>query len=307
MMARASEIKRAGLLLAAMVALSGASQGPAEYVVSGDGIVSATVNGAPARLRIEPGATAMPIVDAALAERAHLKGGMFGLRFAVGSVHLNGRTDVATLMLDGAAFKRRVAWFDRPWAAGVDGAIGPGSLPAPVVRFALHAPRPGERTVALPLVDAGGLIGNWGGLFARIDLGGVPIKVRFDLQHRDSIATAGAGLRLAQTNGAALTGPPGMTDIVFGIARPSRRMRFARPLQIGPLSLDTMLVRVGDYGDASPIPDADVVPDPDEIVVTARKKRDTSRDRLSIGLDQLERCSSIVFDKAAKRIVLSCF
>ncbi|MGY2734252.1 hypothetical protein [Sphingomonas sp. UYP23] len=40
--------------------------------------------------------------------------------------------------------------------------------------------------------------------------------------------------------------------------------------------------------------------------MTGKTKRDPARDRLSIGSDALEHCSSITFDKPAKRIRLSC-
>jgi hypothetical protein len=219
---------------------------------------------------------------------------------------VSGSTAVTNLTVDGATVKRRVAWFERPVARDLDGMVGPGSLPAPVVRFIIHAPRPGERSVALPMVDAGGLIGNWGGLFATIQVGSEPLKVRFDLHHRHSMANAGTGLRLAAAFGGQLDGPVENSEIVFGIERPVRRMKLARPIALGTLSIDSVHVRMVDFGNAASIPEAGTEPDPDEVVVTAKGKRDTKRDRLSIGLEQLERCSSIVFDKPAQQITLTC-
>ena len=52
--------------------------------------------------------------------------------------------------------------------------------------------------------------------------------------------------------------------------------------------------------------EADAHADPNEVVVTGKGKHDIKHDRLSIGADQLNRCSSIVFDKPAKQIRLSC-
>jgi len=297
--------KLAGLAVSAALLL-GASAPPVEYVVQGDGVVASTLEGAPGRLRIDSGAPSIPIVSTSLSVAAGLKHGPFGAGVNVGPVKFGGYTAVGDFVVDGMPFKRRVAWFDRPYVAGVDGVVGPGSLPADVVRFAIHAPRAGERTISVPLVDAGGLFGNWGGLFGEIMVGGEPMKVRFDLHHRDTLSNAGAGLRIANFHGGKLTGPIEQSEIVYGIERPNRRMKLARPLVIGPLSLDSIRVRVSDYGDAASIPDADAVSDPDEILVTAKKKRDKGRDRLSVGLDQLERCSSLVFDKPAKLIRLSC-
>ena len=300
--------RRAGLMTTALLALTlgGAAPEPTEVVVRGDGVVDATVEGAPGRLRIDPGAPSIPILSDPYRSIAGLKPGMFGAVFKVGPVMVRGSSAVADFSVAGTAFKRRTAWFDRPYVPGVDGVVGPGSLPVSVVRFVLHAPRPGERTVDLPLVDAGGLAGRWGGLFAEIMVDGEPLKVRFDIHHADTLATAITGQRIANANGGALTGPVEHADIVFGVARPIRRMKLARPLVVGPLTLNSVKVRVSDYGSARTIPDADAVPDPDEIVVTGKKKQDKERDRLSIGLDQLERCSSLTFDKAAKLVRLSC-
>jgi hypothetical protein len=65
------------------------------------------------------------------------------------------------------------------------------------------------------------------------------------------------------------------------------------------------MVRTGDFGSAAGIPDGDVAPaDPDEIVVTGLRKQ--KQLRLEIGRDYLDRCSSIVFDKARKRVTLAC-
>ena len=107
----------------------------------------------------------------------------------------------------------------------------------------------------------------------------------------------------------ALSGEAVPTEIFFGIERPVRTLTLARPMAIGALSLATLGVRTQDAGNAGAIREAGAVvptPDPDEVVVTAKNKRDVRRDVLSLGADQLSRCSSIVFDKPAKQIRLSC-
>lgn len=298
-------IRLAGLVIDLLLG-GGAAPEPSAYGVSGDGVVDASVETVPARIRVDPGAPSMPIVTKAFAARAGLKPGMFGIAFKVGPVPLRGETSVVDLEVGGIPFKRRTAWFDRAYASGLDGVVGPGGVPAAVIRFDIHSPRAGERTIALPMVDAGGLLGNWGGLFGEVRLGGEAIKVRFDLHHQHTLASAGMGQRIATAQGGALSGPVDQAEVVFGVVRPIRLMRLARPLAVGPLSLSSLHVRVTDYGSAATIPDADAVPDPEEIVVTGKKKRDTARDRLTIGLDQLDRCSSLVFDKPAKVIRLTC-
>lgn len=240
------------------VLLVAAADAPRERIVTGDGIVPGNVATMPGRILVDPGAPSMLMLAPDYAARIGLRPGMFGMRYMVGPVSVDGSSAVTTIDTGGGPRKRRVAWTAQPYTADADGVIGPGGLAEDVVRFALRPPRPGERTVTLPMVDAGGLMGGKGGLFARIELGGQPLKVRFDLRHRRTVATA----------------------------------------------IDRLFVRVADFGDASII--ADERDDPDEVVVTAGKKRDPDRDRLSVGLDQLDRCSSIVFDKRARQITLSC-
>lgn len=292
--------------IGAAMLLAGAAAPPAERVVTGDGVTAATVKGAPGRLRIDPAATAMPMIDAAWAERAGLKAGPFGIMYGVGPKRVSGRTAVAELRLGGLAFKRRIAWTPRPYAAGVDGVIGPAGLPDPVVRFVLRPARPGERVARFPMVDQGGLFGGWSERFAVIEVGGSPMRLRFDPHHRRTLANAGAGRRLAEAHGGALTGEVTPEEIAFGIERPVRTLVLARPLRLGPLSIASLGVRTHDGGGTTGIADADAPPDPDEVVVTARGKRDPDRNRLALGRDQLDRCSSIVFDKPARQVRLSC-
>jgi hypothetical protein len=66
-------------------------------------------------------------------------------------------------------------------------------------------------------------------------------------------------------------------------------------------------MRVADGGSTRDIPEADAPKgDPDEVVVVAKGKHDPKRDRLMLGADALSGCSSILFDKPAQQIRLSC-
>lgn len=282
----------------------GAMAAPAERVIAPDGIAAATVQQTKVTLRIDPAAPSIPLLTSVAATRAGLKGGFFGLNFLVGRDRVHGRSAVGGIDLGTGAIKRRIGWADRGYAAAVDGVVGPGGLPEPVVRFQLNASRAGERIVTLPMLDQGGLGAHWGVLYARIEVEGEPMRVSFDPHHRRTLATAGAAVRIAAAQGGQLSGAATPVEIAFGIERPVRRMTLARPLALGPLALSDIGVRTSDFGDARTIPEADA--DPDEIVVTGRKKRDTSRDRLTIGADDLARCSSIVFDKPRHTISLSC-
>ncbi len=314
-------IIRAGVAMAAVMgsaALAADKAAPVRDVPVG-GMIAATIDGTPVRLRVDPGAPGLVLVTAATAERLALKGGALGLGYAVGGQGAMQATTVRPMTFGTAAVKRRVSfpsrkhdskdqrWIGRAYANAGDGSIGPGSLPEPVVRIALRAPHPGERTVALPMVDGGGMFGRLSGAFAVVTIAGQPVRVRFDPYHPRTTVTANAGALIAEAQGGRLTGDTEPVEIAFGIARPVRTMTLATPLAIGPLAVSRLGVRTADVGSAAAIPDADAAPpDPDEVVVTAKGKRDPKRDRLTIGADLLDGCSAIVFDEVRKEVRLTC-
>lgn len=293
----------AGIL--ALSALTGAATPARERIVDGNGIVDATIAGVPGRIRIEPSGTAMPLITTAYAERAKLKSGMLSFSYAVGAERLHGRTGVAPIDLGTGPFKHRIGWTERAYTPTTDGVVGPGGVPEDVVRFVLHTPILGERTVTMSMTDQGGLASGWGELYAQIDLGGQPLRIRFDPHHARTLATASAAVRIAAARGGTLQGTAQKVEIAFGIERPVRIMTLAKPLTVGPLQFATLGVRTADQGSTAGIADASDPIDPDEIVVTAKSKK-PGRDRLTIGADLLARCSSIVFDKPAKQIRLTC-
>lgn len=284
-------------MLAAAALLGGARPASAPYVVRGDGVVPAVVGGVAGRIRITPWAPAAPTLNPDYAERIGLRGGFFGFAVKVGPTSVSGRSSVTRLTFGSASFRRRVVWFERRYDAGADGAVGPGGLPVDLIRFDLRSPRGGERSVAVPLNQQ---------LFrpavTQIDVGGRQISVLFDPQHRETLATAGAGAALAQALGGELAGAGGASEVAFGIQRPTRALRLSRPFVVGPLSIGRLLVRTGDNGSLAGIRDADA--DPEEIVVTARGGK--RRDIIIIGRDYLDGCSSIEFDKPARQIRLTC-
>lgn len=293
------------LLLLALVP-GGAVAQPPERVVSGDGIVTATINGVTARLRIDPAAPALPILTEALAGQAGLRAGPFAFAYLVGPEQVPGRSAVGRIAVgaDARPRKRRIGWAGRPYVSGADGVIGPGGVPDDVIRFVLRPPLPGERTTSLPLEDEGGLFGGWGGSYALIDLGGQPLRIRFDPHAPRTLATAGAAVRIANAQDGVVSGEASPTHIAFGISRPVRTMRLGRPLAVGPLTLTELGVRTGDFGNTSTIREEGG--DPDEVVVTGDRRRNTRWDRLALGADQLRHCSSITFDKRARQVRLTC-
>lgn len=294
---------RAWLLMGLMAVMGG--DATSELVVDVGATSFSTVNGVPVRLRIDPAAVAMPTVASDVAARAGLKAGPFQVSYAVGPVSVEGRTALGRIDLGRGPETRRIAWWDRRRDRSADAVVGPGGVPAPVVRFRLRPTRSGERVATLRMIGQGGLADRWAGLYALATLDGRPIRIRFDPQ-RPSTATAAVGLALARVHDGVAEGGSFPTEIAFGVERPVRMLRLARPFEVGPLSIDRLLVRVADHGNAAGIATARVPPDPDEVVVTGRRERDRSRDRITIGRDQLDRCSSITFDKRTRQVRLSC-
>jgi len=301
-------MRRAAMLLGTMLgATATAADRPVtELVVPGLGEVDMRINRQPMRWRIDPAAFNIPFLSADAAGLAKLRAGNVALLYAVGPEIVRGDTGLGTV---GAKVRRTpIAWFPRAYAIGLDGVIGPGGLSEQRVRFIFRHPRPGEQTVTLPMIGQDGPLGDWGSLFAQIEIGGEPMRVRFDPHHPHTLATANAGRRLAEAYGGHFAGGTFTTEIAFGIERPVRPMQLARPLAVGPLMLTTLGVRTRDVGSSAAVPEANApLPDPDEIVVVARDKRhDPERDRLSLGADMLRPCSTLVFDKRARTIELSC-
>lgn len=277
---------------------------PTERVIAIGDLVSARINGVAVEVRVDPAGTAMPLIDDAAASRAGLKAGMIGIGYAVGPQKIFGRTSLAPVDLGAGPVRHRVGFTPRRYAGAVEGTIGPAGLPEAAVRFRLRAPLPNERTIALPMGDQGGLAANWGERFAIVTVGGAPMRIRFDPFHHRTLATAGAAVRLAAANRGVMTGTSGTAEIAFGIERPVRDMTLGAPLQIGPLSIDRLGVRTGDFGSTVGLPSDQA--DPDEVMVTAKRRHDPDMDRINIGGDLLDRCSSILFDTAHKLIALTC-
>lgn len=307
---------RTTAILAAALGTTAARSVPAERVIAGDGLVEVRVDGVAVGLRADPAAPGMPLLARPVAERVGLKMGRklgFGIIYAVGPTGVSSSTATTKVDFGHGSAKRRVGWASRPFSRIGEGSIGPAGLPEPVIRFALRPPRPGERIFAMKMVKPGFPFtlfgGGWFATLGEIDVGGVPMRVRIDPYHPRTLATAGAAVRLARAHGGTISGEAVPTEIFFGVERPVRTLSLTRPLTIGSLPITTLGVRVQDDGNATAIREAGAVApaaDPDEVVVTAKGKRDTRRDTLSLGSDVLDRCSSIVFDKPALTIRLTC-
>lgn len=261
-----------------------------------DGLVNARSGTQPLRwLMLADGASA-PILNRAAAQRLGFKPGWFGATVKVGPVRVPGSTAVMRFSIGAFEFKRRMGWFERDIAPAYDGMLGPGAVPFPVISFKLRAPQPCEQVMTLPLVDSG--LQGMGTSYGK-----PAIMVQFDPQRARSIATAAAGADLARLLDGELFGAVRQEHARFGVMRPVRELRFARPFMVAVLRLNAMLVRTSDYGNTGAIRDADA--DPSEIVVTAKSKVKAIR-VIHLGADALQHCSSLVFDKPRRQLRLSC-
>lgn len=291
------------ILLASSALLLTAADQPTSLTLSGDNMVSATINGQQVRIKVDPAYAGLVTVNPDVVTRARLKPSMIGGRHRVGPVTLSFRSDAAKTDYGFGVQKHRVMWPDRTIVAGADGIAGPNALPWSRLTFTLGPKVDGEQEIVLPLEISGPM--GWSGSITRLKLDGEDVKVWFSLQLPQSLATAGLGAALARTNGGAMTGTVHTTPIRFGIERPVRTMQLATPLLIGGRPLRELGVRMADFGDASGIPEVGTNPDPDEIVVTAGKKRKHDY-ALLLGRDFLSGCSSLTYDFPAKLIRLSC-
>jgi hypothetical protein len=267
-------------------------------VIPRDNIISATIAGQSVRLRVDPGAPIVPILNPGLAERLQVK----PLRWAkivgqIGPARVTGRTAVLRFRLPGAREdkKARIVWFDRNFVEGADGAVNPLFLLQNRIRFEL--PGRGGRINKLPYGNASFLIRG-----TKLVFGGETVAVRYDLGRRESAVTADTARLVAAEHDGKLTARSGTTVIAFGIARPYRELRLGRQLEIGPFDFVTLRVRTPDQGS---IGIAEEQADPDEIVVEGKRKSRARRE-FSIARDELDRCASIEVDRKAQTISFDC-
>jgi hypothetical protein len=265
--------------------------------LDGDYTINVSINGQPFKMMVDPDIGSSRVLNADAATKLGLKGSMVGGRHMVGPVKLTANSNVLNYDFGGAKDKNRTFWFsDRAGTTKADGLISASALPYKTVRFKLRAAVDGEKLYSLPLSD--------GGNNARLMVNEVEIAVGFNLDRDASVATASTGLLLSDAQGGGFSGPAVATMIRFGVERPTRPMRLQQSLDVGGLPLDSLLVRVSDFGDASGIKDADA-PDVDEIVVTGASKR-KPRHQMELGRDFLSRCSTLTFDYRVKQVQMSC-
>lgn len=277
---------------------------PDELLLSGDNIITVTINGQPLRLEVRPEAAEAPTLNADVAAKLGLKPGMLAFRSLVGPEKVNGNSAVHRVDYGAGEKKQRIFWTDRQSSTIADGTISPASLPYRKVTFRLGAAGAAASDISLPL-DNFGFLGRLG-VGTTLDLGGEKVRFQFSLARDETLVSAPTGNWLAQNRGGKFTGQPRQTLIFYGIRRPTREMTLAQPIELGPRQLVTADVRYSDYGDASGIAAvAEAGADSDEIVVVGDKKKDVDL-RIVAGRDFLKGCASLSYDMQKRTLGLRC-
>lgn len=293
---------RASFLMPLPLLLGGAAPGSSSVLeVGSDQIVTATVAGTPARLRVLASAPGTLFLNPNVAQKLKLKSGPFKGVAKIGPVSIKVHSAVSRFGILTAEAKRRVLWSDRDFAPGADGGIGPGGVPQQTVVFHLRPAVSGEAEFTLPLFEASS---GYGALETRISVAGRTIGIGFDLTRRNTLSTAAAAGALSISNGGRLSGATRQEVIRLGVLRPVRPFILEAPLSIGPFRFREMLARVNDNPDGSSVNDGDL--DLSEIVVAATKSKQKPLYSILIGSDALSACSTLVFDKGSKVIRLRC-
>lgn len=277
---------------------------PDELVLSGDNIITVTINAQPLRLEVRPEAAEAPTLNTDVAARLGLKPGMLAFRSMVGPEKVNGNSSIQRVDYGAGEKKQRIFWTDRQSSTISDGTISPASLPYRRVTFRLREAGPGASEISLPL-DNFGFLGRLG-VGTTLNLDGEKVRFQFSLARDETLVRAPTGNWLAQYRGGKFTGQPRQTLIFYGIERPTREMTLAQPIALGPRQLLTADVRYSDYGDASGIAAADEASaDSDEIVVVGDKKRDVDL-RIVAGRAFLKGCASLTYDMQKRTLGLRC-
>jgi hypothetical protein len=302
----ANFIAKASLVLSVTFMFAGpvvAADQNDQLLVGPDQIITGAINGQPTRYRMMASGTSTLILNPASIERLRIKPSWLPItiRTDVGPVTMNGHMATITYGVEMQKIKRRVFWFARSPVPDVDGVLGPAAVPDKIVTFNLRPPVSAQKQFILPLVDRG-----YEGMGTTMKVGGETIFVQWNLTRAITVATAAAGVALANQQDGQLSGPITRTLIAFEVERPVRTLMLKSPLVIGPLQFSQVATRIADYGDASGIADANA--DPSEITVVAKnsKKKGSIEHSITVGQEAMAHCSSLTFDKGRMQIILAC-
>ncbi len=267
-------------------------------IVPPNQIVSGSVNGQAMNFQMLAWAPSTLILNPEPALSLGLKSGPFSGKLVVGKTRDKVMVTGAQYAIGSQATKGQIGWTNRAISPTASGWLGPGAAPFDVVTFQLHPAEVGETPYTLPMIFAGG------GVVTTIKIGDKDITITWDNSRGGTIVSGAAGAEIAKANVGSFFGPVATEMVQLNAERPTRKLRLANPLRLGPISIRDISVRTSEGGESS-IPDMDA--DPSEIVVTA-----SARSRVKpayfvfVGMNDMKNCSSLTFDKPAKLIRLMC-
>lgn len=221
----------------------------------------------------------------------------------IGPIIIKGFLNKADLSIGSTAHKITAKWSQVDAYDMAEVLAGPYAIPEPVVRYHLRKARGAEREVTIPLLPD-----TWWVAATSKMIGGKSIRFAFAPQFATTVASAAAGAAISAELGGAFTGAAQRVMISHGVDRPARAMRLTRPLDVGPVSIDRMMVRVADFGSAASIQDEEIDPSEmmDDIVVNGKRKPSKASFIVYIGADALSGCASITYDKPRHLIRMMC-
>ncbi len=269
-----------------------------QLVVPARTILPGAINGVGSGIMVIPNGLSMPVLSPEVAERLSLSRSIFGVQARVGNAKLPGHTGVVRLKLGGVEQKRRVLWFTRPQRPSAAAVMGPGAVSQSVVTFTFAPSDATAHAFEFPLVRQNNRMGT----LARV--GSASLFIMWDLGRDRSLATAAAASALAASYAGVLVGKPRQEIIEFGLERPVQSVRLGDAFALGPLRMREFDARTTDYGSTTGIQNADG--DANEIIVTAKGRKDRSLYTFTVGARDMQGCSRLEFDKRAAVIRLYC-
>ncbi|HZF93282.1 MAG TPA: hypothetical protein VEZ20_00260 [Allosphingosinicella sp.] len=131
------------------------------------------------------------------------------------------------------------------------------------------------------------------------------VNVKFSVVEPSSVATAAAGSAIARAYRGGWAGDVRRHHIALDVLRPVRPLALGRAFPVAGMRVSRFLVRHRDHLGGMDLP-SDISADSDEIVVTARGVNQPVRFLLVLGQDQFAGCSSLTYHRRAVRLVARC-
>lgn len=260
--------------------------------------VDAMIGGRKLKLRVDPAAQDVVQLNPQVAARTGVAL-PDRLEAVVGRVEVQGRSGPAEIRIGGRRAPVNLAAHDLRCCDDADGEIAPMLLPFDTVRFVRRGAAAAVQR-RYPLQASGE-----SGSYVRVRTAGGTLFARFTLRQAETVATAASGAMLARAGGGRFEGAGLRIRQAFGIERPARLMRLARPVPVAGFAIDRVIVRQADFRGQNRLP-SDPVQAGDIEVRGQAAAPQSAWPALTIGRDWLDRCDLIEVRRIPAEIGLSC-